>query len=386
MAKSEQEKIKKKLLELVLSINNEHNTCLFINHFQVRLINLSNLLYGHVNEGSDFLSFSEAKTEISEFTKISVLQILDDLLSHSQVHFSQFINPAFIIPNKLRDIANKQFECVLSDFNSLSGCLPNKFIEIITEPLQKFITNPEIATNQHLNYLKRFSTDLLMVIEQNDETQLFSHLKTKLFYLNFNSVGYFNFLTEEMNEALSKIDSHAHKIEKLSWFLKEINQMPVKPEFAYNQGQKSIQGLASHWIVEELCHLEKSIHCASISAQNVNNSISADSKVSTALSVPQLAYFIKILVETGVVNSPNDRDLIKFIATNTSSKKAATISPESLRIKYYSVEENTKDEIKDIVIKLLNHINKSKSLTILLYFLLSYSCQVSDIILLASCD
>jgi len=69
------------------------STCLFINHFQTKLINLSNLLYNHLMKVLNYLSFSQAKIEISEFTKIFNTATYDDLLLHSQVHFSQFINP-----------------------------------------------------------------------------------------------------------------------------------------------------------------------------------------------------------------------------------------------------------------------------------------------------
>jgi hypothetical protein len=53
---------------------------------------------------------------------------------------------------------------------------------------------------------------------------------------------------------------------------------------------------------------------------------------------------------------------MRFIAAFTSSKKAETISPESLRIKFYSADEKTQNEIKEVIINLLNFVNRPKAL------------------------
>jgi len=77
--------------------------------------------------------------------------------------------------------------------------------------------------------------------------------------------------------------------------------------------------------------------------------------------VSQLAYFLRILVETEVIKNPNDKELLKFYAKHTRTKKTETISSESLRVKFYNIEDSTKEEVKTIVIKLLNFIQNNKS-------------------------
>jgi hypothetical protein len=359
LAKSEQERIKKRLFELVFSISCEQNICLFFYHYQTRLINLSNLLFHYIDCDANILNLRQAKLEVSQFRKISFIQLIDELLSHSHDYYSKFLDPDCVIPNKLREVAIKQFDCFIDDFNTISDVLPGNLLEIISEPILNFIANPDFATYYNLKYLTKFTSDLLVLKEQSEENQLFSSLKIRLFYLNFNALSFFNYFTNEIRESVLNIETYCGKIEKLAWFHKEVNQLPLKKSIAYNQNQKSIHDLVSHWIIEEMCFLEKSFELSTTQIKDSKNSISPVVKILTNLSVPQIAYLLKIFVETEILNSQNDSELIKNIAAITRTKKAVNISSESLRVKYYSVEEKVKDEVKDIIIKLLNHINKS---------------------------
>lgn len=83
-----------------------------------------------------------------------------------------------------------------------------------------------------------------------------------------------------------------------------------------------------------------------------------DFKLNTKLSVPQLAYLTKIFIESGVLQNRNQREVLKFLAQFVRTKKAENISAESLRSKFYNVEENTKETVKDVLIGLLNHIRR----------------------------
>ncbi len=378
-------KIKNKLFELVFNISCEQHIKLFFKNYQSKLIELSNLLYDLVDADSELIISPLSKNELLQNTRMSFLFIIDDLISHAQFQFSIYFDDDCLIPNKLRDVAKKQFDCLLADFYDLNTCIPTKLIEIITDPVIKFISDPLFSTYRNLSYLKKFTSELSEIKENTENSHLFSSIKIKLFYLNYNAVSFFNFITDEIIEEVTKIDTNCGKIEKLSWFLKHTNQLPQKPGLAFPQGQKSIQNMVSHWIIEEIYHLEKSIQLSISYNKNSLNELSDNFKIITDLSVSQLAYLLKILIETDILKNQNDRELIKFIAVNTRTKKAETISPESLQVKFYNVEENTKDEMKSFIIKLLNHINKSKNVMIPLYILSNYVLLGFDIIPLASC-
>ena len=77
----------------------------------------------------------------------------------------------------------------------------------------------------------------------------------------------------------------------------------------------------------------------------------------TSLSVPQLGFFIKLLVDTGVVNNKNQTELLKTITKTIRTHRNETISLDSLRNKYYNVDKSTTETVKD---KLFNMINQTK--------------------------
>ncbi|MGC8823154.1 MAG: hypothetical protein ACP5PZ_00980 [Bacteroidales bacterium] len=76
------------------------------------------------------------------------------------------------------------------------------------------------------------------------------------------------------------------------------------------------------------------------------------------MSVAQLGFLLKIAFEVGIVKNPNQRDVIGFMANHTKTKQADTISPESLRTRFYNIEDSTRQAVKEYVIKMLNYINK----------------------------
>jgi hypothetical protein len=239
LASSEQDKIKKKLFELVLNFSCENQICRFFNHYQTKLITLSNLLYDHIEPEYRFYSLPEVRAEMVHYRAISFLNIVEDLLTHSDIHYSKFINQETLIPKKLRDIAVKQFDCILTDFKLFNQFLPEKLIQIISAPLEKFISNPELASIRNLNYLTKFTSELTRIPESEKQSMLVLFID-ELFYLNYNSISFFNYVTDEICEAISGIDTISGKIEKLSWYLKETNQKPLKPGMVFNPGQKSI--------------------------------------------------------------------------------------------------------------------------------------------------
>ena len=81
-------------------------------------------------------------------------------------------------------------------------------------------------------------------------------------------------------------------------------------------------------------------------------------RLQTDMSVAQLGYLIRIMIEVGIIKNTNQRDVLRLFSGIVKTKHADTISPESLRTRFYNIEENTRLAIKDLVIKMLNFVNK----------------------------
>lgn len=77
------------------------------------------------------------------------------------------------------------------------------------------------------------------------------------------------------------------------------------------------------------------------------------------MSVSQFALFTKAFVESGVIQNKNVSELIRFLSKFVKTKRSGTISPESLRIKYYDVESSTKDAVKNLLHTAIGYINSN---------------------------
>ncbi|MDO1446981.1 hypothetical protein Q0590_12000 [Rhodocytophaga aerolata] len=83
-------------------------------------------------------------------------------------------------------------------------------------------------------------------------------------------------------------------------------------------------------------------------------------KISTRLSVSQVAYVLKVMHELGLITAKSQWDMFRFVQENISSKKTDTIYAHRLNNKYYNVEGATKTSIKELLLRMLHHINTYK--------------------------
>ena len=81
------------------------------------------------------------------------------------------------------------------------------------------------------------------------------------------------------------------------------------------------------------------------------------SKIRTKLSVPQLAYFFRIMYQLNLINNSNQSDILNFLSSNFETENTSEISFNSLKSKYYSVDPSTRSSVREIIIKMMNHVN-----------------------------
>jgi hypothetical protein len=100
-------------------------------------------------------------------------------------------------------------------------------------------------------------------------------------------------------------------------------------------------------------------HSTVITGDTETLSANTDSKVfQTPMSVPQLALFVRLLVESGTIKCQNQSLLLRAIAASFSTAKATSISSESLRIKYYATDPASVNIVKEYVIKMMNQLRR----------------------------
>tara|TARA_A100000171_G_C2138699_1_gene152690 strand:+ start:1519 stop:1833 length:315 start_codon:yes stop_codon:yes gene_type:complete len=83
-------------------------------------------------------------------------------------------------------------------------------------------------------------------------------------------------------------------------------------------------------------------------------------KVETDFSVAQLAYLCRIFYDLGYFTNKNQTEMLKVAAHNFKTSNSEEISLKSLKAKYYSIDNSTKESVKKRLLEMLNYVNKKE--------------------------
>jgi hypothetical protein len=352
ISQSQKQLIQKRIICTTFSFNSDKKARIYIQNNQHRISALINTLSCYLL--SPVADYDRIFLQTIEQVRGNLIYLLEFLSSQYRNYFD--FNTEVTLAFKQQSLKMFQ-ERVESIFNKDLGkysTLTDIAIKPILEFLKDEITIP--VSYQTINYYDV----LLKEIEKvcfcpKPYTKC---LKIELICINYNSFRFFAYLTDEIKKDLKSVNSHSCQVELLSKYLKRYNQIHEYPDLVLHPKQKSIKEQISVWIIEEIEHLERFHIHKHINEPQINKQDITNFKFQTDLSVAQLGYFIKVLMEIGIIKNPNQREVIRFCASQVKTKLTETISPESLRTRFYNIEESTREAVKEYVIKMLNYVNK----------------------------
>ena len=344
------EMLKYILFQQFYSFENEGIQQLYIRNIHARLIFLIDDLFKaagkRMNEDSD------QNKELINARK-SVLFTLEDLLVFIGEDFAEYIDPEQKLPMKFHDSFIKK---ITDEFLRLSlpaddpDCV---LFEKVKASVQNRLSKQGI-TYGLMAYLNELVLEIERVLLSNGEHPFSITLKDILLAYNFNSLRVVHYLNSIIIKEVNMIESAKEKIECLNRWLKEINQVPVKPACAFNDWHQSLCLFLCNWIQEEILFYEKGLFLFSgVYPSGMQSIVNTGYKIETELSVNQLACFVRLFMECEILKSTNVRELLNFFAEHIRSKKRENISAESMRLKYYNIEETTREEVRKILFRLL---------------------------------
>lgn len=253
--------------------------------------------------------------------------------------------------------SKKQLESKLAEIKSYSIDLQfdQNLIVLIEESFSKIMKLQlfqKISYND-LSYSVEFTTKLLDFIKKEKEPIAKAGLKEYLLMLNFNTLDFFDYYTDEIKKGLEIQETEVEKIKFLYEILKSINQKQLYIQNKLIKSLSTTKEQVAGWIEEEIYFLnQKRILERHTVIKLENNEV--EDKMLTGLSVPQLSYFFGLLVKSGIIQSPTQRSIFKFISDHFKTKMTNSISVDSLNAKYYNVETTTKNAVREKIIELLN--------------------------------
>lgn len=180
-----------------------------------------------------------------------------------------------------------------------------------------------------------------------------------LIYLNFNHPAFIAYLIDKLSQEVNDQESQQEKVLKLKFRQKGFNQMNCRPGVALHKDIVPVKEQIITWIEEEIIFLQSE---SNVLKQTIIDEQKNDHelKINTSLSVPQLAYFIRLLVENKTITNINQTEILKFFSLHFTSLKRESMSYGHLRSQYYKIEMPAVESIKSLLLALVNLSRKIK--------------------------
>lgn len=287
---------------------------------------------------------------------------LEDLLAFIEKHFARYFDQNATAPETYVILMKKDIqESITTIFKALPARgADGDIVHTLLQPLRTFINDkPEASrTYRQVLYAREIKHELLKLVwEPQPDVDINEHLQSLMYYLNYNSPQSVTCHTRYIDKLVSAAETRSEKIEKLSYLLKRVNQAQVKPGISYNVYALDLTTQLKRYIGEELEHLRRIRELAPEPA--ASGSVFSPLKIQVEMTVAQVACLIRLLIDSKIVVNKNVTELLRFVSGLLVSKKTDHISYDSLRAKYYNVEQSTKEAVKINLIKMLSLIDKN---------------------------
>jgi hypothetical protein len=344
--------LKRAIIDAVFFLKEEESAKHFITCHHSRLIYLSDMLMMFIDESSKDDKYKD--TKLTCILK-AIFLVMYDLLAYIRKNYSRYCDCDQKIPDYLRCSLIKELTGKITEITTSEYFEGHRILRISLLPIQEVVSESNLKISFYLfYYLKELVNEIQCFMRSPGEEKDVRSFRKQLISINFNSNIFIDHVIHEIKQEVSKTEVISEQIDKLSWFLKRVNQVFVKPRMVYYPKRQGVNEFVSDWLTEEIGYLEKKLKllCHGDTERRSDHNF----KIITDMSVSQIACLTHLLVVSGVINNPNQRELIEFVASHTQSKRRESITFDSLRSKYYNISESTRQDIKELVIKLLNKL------------------------------
>lgn len=348
--KTEVGRIKQTFINEVFTFSDERHLERYVQYHQQALIRLMD----------ETIKFENTRTQKIKWQLC--YKGLQDLLSFIESYFSKYFDQDAKAPETYIMLTRKDLQANFEQLHmQLSGKSNDpKITAVMLYAIRKVIDDDLKSgiTYRKLLYAKTVQKELWALVQSaKPETDITEDLRNLMLYLNYNAIKAFSYYTHYMDTLVSQTETRLERIEKLSYILKKINQVQLKPGIGYNRQAPALKDQLNNYIVEEMEHVQRVQQLSGVAGAQPNRA--SGIKIQLQLSVAQIACLIKLFYETEVMVNRNVTDLLRCLAGLVVSRKTETVSFDSLRAKYYNVEQGTQAAVKKLLLKMLHALEKS---------------------------
>jgi hypothetical protein len=280
---------------------------------------------------------------------LELVRTINNCLDHVSYNFPKAIEPGIELPKPYHNSKTVYYGQIKKKWENKFSDINPELLEILCRPIQKFTGAKKPKFNQ-LTYLRKLVTEIEKISSHSKDPEC--KIKGALLHINYNSFNFHRYLTNEIYEAVEKQDNRSEAINTLIMFRKKLNQTIPFPKIAYREDRQSQLKMTLEYVKEEIAYYNQTQTFGSSQVQNTNSS-----KLKSGISVAQLALFIRLCRETGIIVNENKTEVLRKSTETLKTKHSTHISVNSLQSKYHNVETGTVKNLKPKIIEMLNKLN-----------------------------
>ncbi|HMU44469.1 MAG TPA: hypothetical protein PKA80_14320 [Ignavibacteriaceae bacterium] len=355
---SEKERVRKRMRKCINGFSEDNLRHAYIELQQSGLTRLLDTVLDYLlPKNVEGIHVTGRETGVDKVYK-TAYQALHELLNCLQENYPTYFAYAAKLPNAYKWKAEPGIERNLKLIKKwLVQVKTNAaFTELICEPFEYFLLPENDFSFRDLSYLQALQTSLLEILKQKDKDPE-NIISEKLFYLNFNSVLFYNYYILKLKEEASERKNVADLVEFYSWQIKVLNQRIVKPNCVYLPHLESIRDQLVFWIAEDLHYLNKK-HQLTLPLP-MTRDVAKDKvkKVHVTLTVPDLALGARLLLDDVIINT-NYTELMERVARNFRTNRRESLSNNNTYNEGFNISVVTKEKMKSLLLKLSRKVSE----------------------------
>lgn len=350
---SEVERIKQTFIHEVFSFEDERHLERYIQYHQQALIRLLDKAALHSESGSS-----------QERDGFKMLHTgLENLLSFVERHFTKYFDQDVKAPEGYIKVASSDLKKAAQRIDkALSERKADPRLNVLlTQVLREIFerSDENTITYRMVLYAKTVVKEINSLLTRSEPMQdINEELRQLLYYLNYNSVKVLTYHAHFITALIDAAETRSEKIEKLSFILKKLNQAQVNPGMRYYPPGPSLKDQLNSYINEEIEYQEKLQQLNAPSPDRPHNPFSSGFRLKFDASVSQLAYLLRVLVETKIIINNNLTQVLQFFARYVETQQSDSVSFGSLRSKFYTLETGTRDSVRNMLLSMLQYIDR----------------------------
>lgn len=348
----EVERIKIRMRRDTIHLGDGHDAAAYVELYKEALMQLAGLRYAA--QWHERNSLTPGMVMVIEFA----FEALENLLLFLETSFAPFFDLDSRTPEVYLEAVSHEARLATDTLqNQLNAfACDAKLLNVVLLPFRQLANSRGQDTPyRKVSNLRFLRQELATILEQATAGTIDARLRTLLHSINFNYAEYFDYCTRDILQKLAGAEGSVQKqVGVLSEFKLYVEGILVRTKLVFDDYPPLRQSLLT-WVGSRLEDIERSrpavVRAPQKSADTLKLTVAE--KILILMSSNEGAYFIQVLIRSGLIPEQYRSRLRVIFSANFLSKNGETLELENLRKKSNPDSTGVKKKVRAWLVKMI---------------------------------